>query len=117
MKKTWLAALLLVSAPAAAWAQVGRNYDVKTMNFDLWCQEEAGLPSDRCDKRLPEDEKQFEAYRAVIERYEIPYLQQKRNDAILDRTLLHNDPTDASSNHDATGQVQQANPAPTVPPP
>ena len=50
------------------------------MNFDLWCQEQAHLPPDRCDKRMPEDEKTFEAYRAKIEQYEIPYLQQKKND-------------------------------------
>ena len=62
---------------SAASAQTGKNYDVKTMNFDLWCQEQAHLPATRCDKRTPEDEKTFEAYRAQIERYEVPYLQQR----------------------------------------
>ena len=40
------------------------------MNFDLWCQEQAHLPIARCDKRTPEDEKTFEAYRAQIEQCE-----------------------------------------------
>ena len=38
-----LVAALLVST---ASAQTGKNYDVKTMNFDLWCQEQAHLPAD-----------------------------------------------------------------------
>jgi hypothetical protein len=84
-----LAVALLISF--AADAQTTR-YDVKTLNFDLWCQETAKINPDRCDKRLPEDEKQFEAYRAKIEKYEIPYLQRKENEILLDRNVLHNDP-------------------------
>src|SRR5476651_406975 len=91
----WLVAALLalpVAAPAAL-AQ-GANYDVKTMNFDLWCQEQQHLAPDRCDKRTPEDEKDFDAYRTKIEEYEIPYLQQKQNDIALDRNILNKDPVD-----------------------
>ncbi|HWA02424.1 MAG TPA: hypothetical protein VG819_02745 [Rhizomicrobium sp.] len=84
-----IAAALLLAQTAGA--QTGR-YDVKTMNFDLWCQETAKINPDRCDKRLPEDEKRFEAYRAKIEKYEIPYLQRKENEILLDRNVLHNDP-------------------------
>ena len=45
----------------SAWSQ--GNYAVQTMNFDMWCQEQQHLDPDRCDKRTPGDEKDFEAYR------------------------------------------------------
>lgn len=93
MKSLTLAALVaLVALPVHAQST---RYDVKTMNFDLWCQEQAKLPPDRCDKRTPEDDKAFEAYRAKIEKYEIPYLQRKDHDEQLDRTVLHADPLDS----------------------
>jgi hypothetical protein len=69
------------------------RYDVKTINFDLWCQEQAKLPPDRCDKRLPADDAAFESYRAKIEKYEIPYLERKDHEEQLDRTVMHADPT------------------------
>lgn len=116
--KKWLAAMLLLSASGAAQAQVGKNYDVKTMNFDLWCQQQAGLDPARCDKRLPEDEKTFEAYRATIERYEIPYLENKRDDANLSRALLqHSDPENNASDHAVAGSGAEVNQAPRTPPP
>ena len=87
-------ALFVAGFSAAALAQVGRNYAVKTMNFDLWCQETAHLAPARCDKRTPEDEKVFEDYRAQIERYEVPYLQQQQKDLALGRDILDNDPVD-----------------------
>ena len=90
MKALLLAgSVLLILTPALA--QTNR-YDVKTMNFDLWCQEQARLDPDRCDKRLPEDEKQFEVYRAKIEKYEVPYLKRKEDEQLLDQNVLHNDP-------------------------
>ena len=89
--KTFLLAALATLLALSAQAQTNR-YDVKTMNFDLWCQEQARLDPDRCDKRLPEDEKQFEAYRAKIEKYEIPYLKRKEDEQLLDQNVLHNDP-------------------------
>jgi hypothetical protein len=106
------ALVLAASAALLAWpvhAQTGR-YDVKPMNFDLWCQEQANLPPDRCDKRLPEDDKAFEAYRAKIEKYEIPYLQRKDHDQQLDRTVLHPDPLDSPVHKDANRQGQTPNP-------
>ena len=99
----WVAALAF-AAPALAQMQ---HYPVKTMNFDLWCQEEANLPPDRCDKRLPSDEKTFEAYRTKIERYEIPYLQEKENEAQFNRTVLHNDPIDNPVDKNEAAQDQQ----------
>lgn len=87
-----LSALAALCAPAMA--QRG-NYPVKEMNFDLWCQEQARLPIERCDKRTPQDEATFQAYRAKVEAYEIPYLQRKDSAARLDRDLLRPDPVDS----------------------
>jgi hypothetical protein len=94
------AAVLLACGPASA--QIGRNYDVHPMNFDLWCQDTAKIDPDRCDKRLPEDNDAFEAYRAKIDAYEIPYLREKNKDARIELNILHNDPLDRS----ATSVVQ-----------
>ncbi len=44
-----VAALMAALLISPASAQNCRNYDVKTMNFDLWCQEQAHLPAARCD--------------------------------------------------------------------
>lgn len=70
------------------------NYDVKTINFDLWCQEQANLPPERCDKRLPEDEKRYETFRDTIEKYEISHLKDRQKEQHFDSTILHNDPVD-----------------------
>ena len=85
-----MAALLALPAQAQS-----TRYDVKTINFDLWCQEQANLPPERCDKRTPEDEKTFEAYRAKIEKYEIPYLQRKQDEQQLNRTIIHDEPLES----------------------
>ena len=70
------------------------TYDVKTINFDLWCQEQANLPADRCDQRLPQDEERYEAFRDTIEKYEIPYLQQKQREQQIKTNILEHDPVD-----------------------
>ncbi len=98
---------------AGALAQ-GANYPVKSMNFDMWCQEEQHLDPDRCDKRLPEDEKIFEAYRATIERYEIPYLKEKGNAVTLDRNILNKDPVDNPITQDPQTQPLQQQRSPTI---
>lgn len=91
-----LLAGLSIAAMGYAPAMAQRsNYAVKEMNFDLWCQEQARLPIERCDKRTPQDEATFQAYRAKVEAYEIPYLQRKDNAARLDRDLLRPDPLDS----------------------
>jgi len=82
--------------PGPALAQRNGNYQVQEMNFDLWCQEQAALPVERCDKRTAQDEATFEAYRSKVEAYEIPYLQQKSNAARLDRDILRNDRIDCT---------------------
>src|SRR6185312_2994047 len=107
--------LAAVSMPASA--QRNGNYPVQEMNFDLWCQEQAGLPAERCDKRTAQDEAAFEAYRAKVEAYEIPYLQQKQNAARLDTDILRNDPVDRPISKNPTPDRPDLNaPSTTVPP-
>ena len=112
----FVAALLALPVAASAALAQGANYDVKTMNFDLWCQEQQHLAPDRCDKRTPEDEKDFDAYRAKIEEYEIPYLQQKQNDIALDRNILNKDPVDNPITQDSQTQSLQQQRSQTVDP-
>jgi hypothetical protein len=105
----------LSAAPASA--QRNGNYPVQEMNFDLWCQEQASLPAERCDKRTAQDEAAFEAYRAKVEAYEIPYLQQKQNAARLDTDILRNDPVDRPISKNPTPDRPDLNaPSTTVPP-
>ena len=113
--------MALISGAAAlaapAFAQGGRNYDVKTMNFDLWCQEQAHLPAARCDKRTPEDEKNFQVYRTQIERYEVPYLQQRQRDLSINRDIMHSDPVDNPVHQNPQAQTQDPNRQPQTPQP
>ncbi|MBV9570506.1 MAG: hypothetical protein JO056_04610 [Alphaproteobacteria bacterium] len=82
--------------PADPQARATR-YDVRQMNFDMWCQEQQHLPAARCDKRLPADDEAFDAYRSKIERYEIPYLREQQRQQQLNNGILHNDPVDRPS--------------------
>jgi hypothetical protein len=104
-------ALVAFAAPAAAQG----SYDVKTMNFDLWCQETQHLAPERCDKRLPSDEADFEAYRAKVEKYEVPYLKSRENGQQLDRVILHNDPVDNPVTQDPSAAAQAPS-SPASPP-
>jgi len=110
-------ALMILVVASPALAQRNGNLPVKEMNFDLWCQEQAGLPAERCDKRTNQDNAAFEAYRAKVEAYEIPYLQQKRNAARLDTDILRNDPVDHPAVKDITAQRPDLNtPSTNIPP-
>ncbi len=84
-----VAAAVLMGRGAAA-----QSVPLTNMNFDLWCQQEANLPPERCDKRLPEDDARFDAYRKKIQDYEVPYLQKREQNQHLNEILLHNDPVD-----------------------
>jgi hypothetical protein len=106
------AAALASAAPAAGQ---GGPYDLTTMNFDLWCQETQHLAPDRCDKRLANDEADFEAYRAKVEKYEIPYLKGRENGQQLDRAILHNDPVDNPVTQDPAAASQSPT-SPTIKP-
>jgi hypothetical protein len=111
-----LATAVSLAGPPA-FAQRNGNYPVQEMNFDLWCQEQAGLPAERCDKRTAQDEAAFEAYRSKVEAYEIPYLQQKQNAARLDADILRNDPVDRPISKNPTPDRPDLNtPSTTVPP-
>jgi hypothetical protein len=91
-----------------AHAQSG-TYPVRAMDFDLWCTEQQHLPYERCDQRLPGDLQKFEAYRAVVERYEIPYLQEKQQALHFDETILNNDPVDKKPNASTIDQPPPPN--------
>jgi hypothetical protein len=104
MRRICFAILGLLAAAAAAQAQSAR-YPLKTLDFDNWCTEEQHWSYDRCDKRLPDDVKRFEAYRAIVEKYEIPYYQEKDQKLRFDRDIMHNDPID-------NGVEDKANPPP-----
>jgi hypothetical protein len=110
-------ALMILVVASPALAQRNGNFQVKEMNFDLWCQQQAGLPVERCDKRTEQDNAAFEAYRAKVEAYEIPYLQRKNNAARLDTDILRNDPVDRPAVKDTAAQRPDLNnPSTTVPP-
>jgi hypothetical protein len=114
VSRTALIAALCLAAGSAG-AQVGRNYDLKPMNFDIWCQMTAHLPYDRCAKHTKEDLDTFDEYRTKIEAYEIPYLQQKNRDARIELDILHNDPTDRSSTRAVQAQSQSGTQTPVRP--
>jgi|SRR5215469_6370708 len=55
-------------------------------SFDMWCLEMQLYPSRRCHARLPEDMKDYDAYRADVEKYrEEQQSKDKRDQEILDR--------------------------------
>lgn len=56
------------------------NYNVKNMDFDLWCQQTQRYETNRCEARRPEDVKAFEDYRTAVERYELDFLKQQQRD-------------------------------------
>jgi hypothetical protein len=89
-----IAAAASVATLGSAMAQPSPNRGVKTMNFDLWCQEQAALPPARCDKRTSEDEKAFEAHQAALEHYEIPYRSAQYGQARVNRDIMNTDPID-----------------------
>jgi hypothetical protein len=79
IRKIAVAAMLLAGLATGTSAQplsVPQNYGIRTMSFDLWCQQTQRYSADRCMQRRPEDVKAFEDYRAVIERYELDYQKQ-----------------------------------------
>ena len=56
------------------------SFPVRTLDFDLWCQQTQRYSADRCSARRPEDIKAFEEYRNSIERYEVDHLKQQQKD-------------------------------------
>jgi hypothetical protein len=93
--KTALAAGVFFGLTVAASAQplsAPLNYNVRTMSFELWCQDTQHYPADRCQARRPEDVAAFETYRRLIERYELDYLKRVQKDQ-NERTFTTRDPS------------------------
>ena len=112
-----LAGVFAALLVAQAEAQTGNNYNLPGMNFDMWCQEQARLPPDRCDKRTPEDEKTFETYRSRIDQYEIPYLRAQQDQLSIHRDIMQSDPVDNPVAQAPSAQDQDPNRQPPMPPP
>lgn len=89
-----LALAMTAGRTIAQTSQGAEPYRLQEINFDLWCQEERHLPPERCDKRLPADDAEYQAYVAKIESYEVQYLQHRRDEENLNRVILHADPVD-----------------------
>lgn len=106
-----LSAVVFAIAALPALAQ-STALPVTNINFDMWCQETKHWPAERCDRRLPADEKAFEEYRDTIERYEVPYLKEREQDQTLNRVILHDDPVD----HPTRPSVPINEPPPNSPP-
>ena len=106
--RTILAMLAFMGWGGLAWAQslpaapgrdlsVGTStFNVRTMDFDLWCQQTQRYAADRCAARRAEDVKAFEDYRSSIERYELDYLKQVQKDQNV-RTRTNRDPSQTVS--------------------
>jgi hypothetical protein len=104
-----IAAAAGLAAVAPAAAQPNPSPDAKTMNFDLWCQEQAALPPARCDKRTPEDESAFEAHQTALEHYEIPYRSGQYDQGRVNRDIMNNDPIDNPQKDNLGAQQQYPN--------
>jgi hypothetical protein len=106
-------ALIVAAASFAAIgptaSQPNQNRDIETMNFDLWCQEDAALPPARCDKRSPEDESAFEIHRASREQFEIPHRSAGYDQARVNRDIMNKDPIDNPDRDDLGAQQQYPN--------
>ena len=65
-------------APNVDAATGQASYNVKGMDFDLWCQQTERYPIERCEARQSEDVQAFEDYRGAVERYELGFLKQQQ---------------------------------------
>ena len=82
-----------VAVTGDANAQPDQVRDSATMNFDLWCQEEAHLPPERCDKRTAADEIAFEAHRNSAE-HEADAHPTESSQAVINQDIMNSDPRD-----------------------
>jgi hypothetical protein len=109
LMSTLIAAAASFAAIGFVAAQPSPNRDVETMNFDLWCQEQAALPPDRCDKRTSQDESAFETHRASLEHYDAPHLSAQYDQARVNREIMNDDPIDNPDRDDLGAQQQYPN--------
>src|SRR5882762_1917138 len=89
-------AQILPAAPGRDLSIGTSTFGVRTVDFDLWCQQTQRYDAARCAARRPEDVKAFEDYRASIERYELDYLKQVQKDQEL-RARTNRDPSQTVS--------------------
>ena len=88
-----IAAILLVVARPAAQVRPESAAASEAFSFDMWCLEMKLYPDARCKARTSDDVKDYERYRAAVERYTAQRArQEKQNQALKDR--LNRDPTD-----------------------
>jgi len=83
MQSTWVLAQPLPVAPGVDLSTGQTTYNVKPIDFDLWCQQTQRYSAERCAARRMEDVKAFEDYRTSVERYELDYLKQQQRDEDL----------------------------------
>lgn len=118
MRRLWLGlAFASLALPVAAQQNPNdktTRFNVQGVNFDLWCQETEGLPAARCDKRTPDDEAKYEAYRNRIEKYELPYLKRKSSDQNLNQIIIHADPVPSENpaSHPTDHEIASPKPNP-----
>lgn len=110
-----IAAVASFATVEPAAAQLNLIHDAETMNFDLWCQEQAALPPARCDKRTSKDESAFEAYQATLEHYEIPRRSAQNDQGRLNRDIMNSDPIDNPQKDNLGAQQQYPNIPVTAP--
>jgi len=84
-----------------------RDYGLVAMNFDLWCQEDARLPVQRCDQRTAIDEKAFEDFQHEIGPFEAQNLRSAQREQWLERDFMENDPIDNPAESDPAGIAER----------
>ena len=83
MQSGWGLAQTVPVAPGIDLSTGQTIYNVRQMDFDLWCQTTQRYSAERCADRRVEDVKAFEDYRTAVERYELDYLKQQQRDQDL----------------------------------
>jgi hypothetical protein len=76
----WALAQQIPVAPGVDLSTGQTTYNIKPIDFDLWCQQTQRYSAERCAARRIEDVKAFEDYRTAVERYELDYLKQLQRD-------------------------------------
>jgi hypothetical protein len=94
-----LAAVLPVGAQVAPTSQAGVSNSaprmpVSRLTFDRWCQDVQRYPLARCDMRDPDDQRAFEDYRTVVERYEVEFMRQRERERSI-QEMVRQDPASA----------------------
>ena len=106
-------ALVLVALPWLATAEPintsspSLSYNIKTLSFDRWCQDEQHYPASRCEQRLSGDVVAFEDYRAQVERYDLQYEKDRTKERDFERDVLRHDHSQQQPVPDVIAPSQQ----------